>query len=202
MPPRFVVLEHDHPFLHWEFLLEHCDRAFTWRLLSEPGCDRWIEAERIDDHRLLYLTYEGPVSNHRGTVRRLFFGSYESSSDFSAAMLGSPLTAGQWQIPLAGVVPGAFAIMRRFGRPTGHVSVEGDLKNDRLPDNNVEFSNTQVPNSATPGSDGTLRFAVLSAGPELPVAQPEKTVTTDNGQTVDNCQTVEQWRFSFSSQIA
>jgi hypothetical protein len=49
----------------------------TWRLpagapLGEAG--RSIEAERLPDHRALYLTYEGAMSGGRGTVRRVATG--------------------------------------------------------------------------------------------------------------------------------
>ena len=46
--------------------------------------DQGILARRIDDHRAEYLTYEGPISGDRGTVRRLTRGmvvSWERSGD-------------------------------------------------------------------------------------------------------------------------
>lgn len=67
--PRFAILTHDHPFLHWDFLLEWGEHARTWRLLEEPGIGS-VAAERIADHRLLYLDYEGPVSGGRGHVKQ------------------------------------------------------------------------------------------------------------------------------------
>jgi len=71
---RFVILEHDHPFLHWDFLLQQDKVLQAWRLLQPVRCGNWIPAERLPDHRLLYLDYEGPVSNDRGTVRRISSG--------------------------------------------------------------------------------------------------------------------------------
>ncbi len=73
---RFVLLEHDYPALHWDFLLEQTDAAATWRLYEFPWPGRSVRSERIADHRLLYLVYEGPVSGNRGSVRRIASGYY------------------------------------------------------------------------------------------------------------------------------
>jgi hypothetical protein len=74
--PRFVILEHDHPRLHWDFFLEQGDHLCGWRLAEEPRPGRAIAAEAMADHRLLYLDYEGPVSGGRGEVRRWDGGEY------------------------------------------------------------------------------------------------------------------------------
>ncbi len=78
--PRFVILEHDHPFLHWDLMLECGAVLRTWRLLSlpRPG-EGWAEA--AFDHRLLYLSYEGPISGNRGTVRRWESGEFDFHQD-------------------------------------------------------------------------------------------------------------------------
>lgn len=75
--PRFAVLTHDHPFLHWDFLLEQGETCQTWRLLKAPDTPGDIPAEAIADHRLMYLDYEGPVSGDRGTVTRWDAGTFE-----------------------------------------------------------------------------------------------------------------------------
>jgi hypothetical protein len=75
--PRFVVLEHDHPFLHWDLMLECGATLRTWRLMRPPDSGGSIEAERLDDHRVAYLDYEGPVSKGRGCVSRWDHGRYE-----------------------------------------------------------------------------------------------------------------------------
>src|SRR5207245_1191034 len=76
--PRFVILEHDHPHLHWDFMLEVGDVLWTWRLAMPPrGGAETIPAERIDEHRKLYLDYEGPLSGARGAVKRWDAGDYE-----------------------------------------------------------------------------------------------------------------------------
>ena len=71
--PRFALLIHDHPFVHWDLLIEAGETARTWRLLESPA--RWLSdpsievaAESIAAHRLMYLDYEGPVSRERGRV--------------------------------------------------------------------------------------------------------------------------------------
>jgi hypothetical protein len=77
--PRFVILEHDHPHLHWDFMLEAGSVLRTWRLASAPDtAGLRISAQPLGDHRPLYLDYEGPVSGARGTVTRWDRGDYES----------------------------------------------------------------------------------------------------------------------------
>ena len=75
--PRFVILTHDWPFLHWDLMLESNDELLTWRLLEQPGIDREIVAERLPNHRIAYLDYEGPVSGERGSVSRWDQGKFE-----------------------------------------------------------------------------------------------------------------------------
>jgi hypothetical protein len=75
--PRFAVLEHDHPTLHWDFLLEDGGVLLTWRLAAPPTPDVVVHAEKLFDHRLLYLDYEGPVGGGRGRVTRWDNGTFE-----------------------------------------------------------------------------------------------------------------------------
>jgi hypothetical protein len=79
--PRFVILEHDWPVLHWDFLLETGAVLRAWRLLAEPGVGVEIPAEVNFDHRLLYLDFEGPLSGGRGHVRRWDAGHVEWVED-------------------------------------------------------------------------------------------------------------------------
>ena len=74
--PRFVVLEHDHPFLHWDLMLEAGPVLRTWRLLAEPSLGDPVSAEATFDHRPFYLDYEGPVSGDRGSVKRWDAGTF------------------------------------------------------------------------------------------------------------------------------
>ncbi|HMF18904.1 MAG TPA: DNA polymerase ligase N-terminal domain-containing protein [Gemmataceae bacterium] len=76
--PRFVILEHDHPTLHWDLMLQAGETLRTWRLARAPiHPGDAIEATAIGDHRPMYLDYEGPVSGGRGKVGRWDHGTYE-----------------------------------------------------------------------------------------------------------------------------
>lgn len=75
---RFVILTHDFPRLHWDFLVEYGDVLKSWRLPEVPRSGAVLAAEALDDHRLMYLDYEGPVSRGRGTVSRWDHGGYSS----------------------------------------------------------------------------------------------------------------------------
>lgn len=68
--PQFVILTHDWPAPHWDFLVEVANALRAWRLLAEPTAGTDIPAEPNFDHRKLYLDYEGPVSGGRGNVTR------------------------------------------------------------------------------------------------------------------------------------
>lgn len=74
--PRFVILEHDHPFLHWDLMLECGEVLRTWRLTAAPAPGLCVSAKAIGDHRRAYLDYEGPVSGNRGKVMRWEWGEY------------------------------------------------------------------------------------------------------------------------------
>jgi hypothetical protein len=93
--PRFVILEHDHPELHWDFMLEDHGVLRTWRLAAPPVLGQSCAAQRLPDHRLVYLDYEGPVSGHRGQVRRWERGSYDwlrdSAENLSVRLVGERL---------------------------------------------------------------------------------------------------------------
>ncbi len=84
--PRFVVLEHDHPSLHWDFMLESGDALRTWRLghLPRPGIA--TSCEQLPDHRRAYLDYEGPVSGNRGSVKRVLAGHYQILAESPARL--------------------------------------------------------------------------------------------------------------------
>lgn len=78
-PRRVVLLLHEgHGAAHIDLLMERDDGPLvTFRaplgvkLALAAGDAAAFEAERLADHRRVYLEYEGPVSNNRGTVRRL-----------------------------------------------------------------------------------------------------------------------------------
>jgi hypothetical protein len=79
--PRFVVLRHDHPWLHWDLMLEVGAVLRTWRLSAPPSTGETVFAEPLGDHRAIYLDYEGPVSGDRGSVRRWDAGEYDGFTE-------------------------------------------------------------------------------------------------------------------------
>jgi hypothetical protein len=72
---RFVLLEHDHPYPHYDLMLEAGPVLWTWRLNAVPS-NLPVAATRVMDHRKIYLDYEGPVSSGRGSVRRQDYGEF------------------------------------------------------------------------------------------------------------------------------
>ena len=78
MASRFVILHHQlDDGEHWDFMLERGEVLLTWRLDREP-IDRSalpLKATRIEDHRRVFLTYEGPISGRRGVVSRVDEGT-------------------------------------------------------------------------------------------------------------------------------
>jgi hypothetical protein len=78
---RFVILTHDWPVPHWDFLAERNGVLRAWRILAEPRAGVDLVAEPNADHRLYYLDYEGPVSGGRGTVARFESGTCEWIAD-------------------------------------------------------------------------------------------------------------------------
>lgn len=104
--PRFVILEHDWPMLHWDLLLEAGPVLRAWRLGAEPNPSDSVPAEPNADHRLVYLDYEGPVSGGRGCVRRWDAGTFEWLADGPDGVV----------IRLQGArLSGRFAVGRTFG---------------------------------------------------------------------------------------
>jgi hypothetical protein len=107
--PRFVILEHDHPHRHWDFMLEAGDVLRTWRLAGPPEGVMRVDAEALGDHRRAYLEYEGPVSGGRGTVQRWDFGTFEwrEATDDRVAV---DLAGGRWsgRVTLTRRVDGAW----------------------------------------------------------------------------------------------
>ncbi len=117
MLPRFVLLRHDCPPdsgnpSHWDFMLQMGEVLWTWQLQELP--DAWVSvlglgetagrvevrANRLPDHRLVYLEYEGPVSGDRGTVRRIAAGSYQLL-DRQPDRLKVELRTTSWSLPVS-----------------------------------------------------------------------------------------------------
>jgi hypothetical protein len=104
--PRFVVLIHDSPLLHWDFMLEKEAILRTWRLARVPDGTGPIDAEALADHRLAYLDYEGPVSGNRGEVRRFDRGEYALIDE----------TADRVEVELTGTMLRGRAVIERSGQ--------------------------------------------------------------------------------------
>jgi DNA polymerase Ligase (LigD) len=85
---RFVVLEHDHPHRHWDFMLEADGVLRTWRLPMPPADGLAAAAEKIADHRLAYLDHDGPVSGDRGVARPWDKGDYVSAEEGTVVLAG------------------------------------------------------------------------------------------------------------------
>ena len=103
--PRFVVLIHDFPQLHWDFMLEKEAVLRTWRLDRPPNDRGPIVAQPLPDHRLTYLDYEGPISGKRGKVTRFDQGTYSIVRDDEGALA----------VALAGSILRGTASVNRFG---------------------------------------------------------------------------------------
>jgi hypothetical protein len=127
--PRFVLLYHECPAgyirpSHWDLMFECGAVLRTWALRELPrdwasivaltkefaaecrdnaAIDQ-VNADRLADHRLDYLSYEGAVRGGRGSVTRVEQGTY--------AILNE--TADQWQVYVNGrLICGAITLMAR-----------------------------------------------------------------------------------------
>ena len=70
---RFVVLLHTlRTGAHFDLMIQNDDRLASWKFESFPGESNTgpQPCARLEEHRPLYLDYEGPVSNDRGEVVR------------------------------------------------------------------------------------------------------------------------------------
>ncbi len=79
--PRYVILWHQLPAAsprdsHWDLMLEHQDELLTWALPTQPRVGSTCVAQRLPNHRLRYLDYEGSVSHDRGNVQRWDQGQF------------------------------------------------------------------------------------------------------------------------------
>ena len=54
-----------------------------------------VAVERLGDHRLVYLDYEGPVSGDRGRVRRLDAGEYSEQEEPQTYLLNGQFIRGE-----------------------------------------------------------------------------------------------------------
>ena len=71
---RYVILHHTgiaQP--HFDLMIQppQARALLTWRIISPPGEWPAAQAERLADHRMVYMTYEGEISGGRGFVKRV-----------------------------------------------------------------------------------------------------------------------------------
>lgn len=95
---RFVVQEHTTPEgVHWDLMLEENGTLTTFRLEKQPQGrpGHSIRAEKIFDHPLRFLTYEGPVQQGTGGVHIVDRGTYciqaRTDDDMTLEMAGTVL---------------------------------------------------------------------------------------------------------------
>ena len=69
---QFVIQQHQTPKgIHWDLMLQADQALLTWRLSVPPKqiSNEEASAQKIADHPLRFLTYEGPVQNQTGSVK-------------------------------------------------------------------------------------------------------------------------------------
>ncbi len=139
-PPRtrFVLLLHEgFGAAHHDLMLDTGGTLATWRLrldaagggpmppsgaqrksLRSYAGDEPIAAERIGDHRVTYLDYEGPIRGGRGEVRRVDGGEFlliaASESAWEVEFFGARLR-GRYRLERA-ASGGAAWTLRRVAR--------------------------------------------------------------------------------------
>lgn len=89
---RYTVSRHGD---HYDLFLEENGSLATWRLSAPPESGE-ARAEKIADHRMVYLDYEGPISNDRGSVTIHSQGTYEWHGDQLCLEGGS--SSGQYSL--------------------------------------------------------------------------------------------------------
>jgi bifunctional non-homologous end joining protein LigD len=106
---RFVVQEHrTGEGVHWDLMLEAGEVLATFRLAERPeaALGRPVEAVKILDHPLRFLTYEGPVQKGTGQVRIVERGTYRLDDRKEE----------RWVLTLRGeILQGVFALVRTQG---------------------------------------------------------------------------------------
>ena len=115
-----VLLSHELPdatsHVDWMIASEPRGREplVTFRVgsrIDQMKADEGLLARRIDDHRAEFLTYQGPVSGNRGTVRRLTRGTvvtWERSGDRWHMKI-------DWPAPKGGLQRQSLRLTRRSG---------------------------------------------------------------------------------------
>src|SRR5688572_28990535 len=86
---RFVLLRHaikptNGRSDHWDLMLEHEGSLVTFELTRLPPEPGMFEAQRLPDHRLHYLEFEGDIEGNRGHIVRLDRGRWQHGSSDDA----------------------------------------------------------------------------------------------------------------------
>ncbi|MGH2272086.1 DNA polymerase ligase N-terminal domain-containing protein [Anaerohalosphaeraceae bacterium U12dextr] len=86
----YVIQQHTTPDgCHWDLMLQRGDCLWTWRMPVSPEqilSTACVQMERIADHPLRFLSYEGPVQNHTGQVTIADRGVFRWLSDQPEAL--------------------------------------------------------------------------------------------------------------------
>ena len=79
---RYVVQEHKQENgVHWDLMLEDNGVLITFQMAHPPSLmPEKCSIQKIFDHPLRFLHYEGPVQNHTGCVKIADSGTYEARS--------------------------------------------------------------------------------------------------------------------------
>lgn len=83
-----------------------------------------LGAERLADHRRVYLEYEGPLSGDRGEVRRVASGTFEGGFSADGASLAVRVDFGAGSVLIRGS-RGADGLWRMEVGEVGEVGGEG-----------------------------------------------------------------------------
>ena len=74
--PRFVVLRHEiEDKTHFDLMIENEGVLMTFSFPEFPGAG--MSGERIADHRMKYLDFQGSLSENRGRVKREDAGTFD-----------------------------------------------------------------------------------------------------------------------------
>ncbi len=114
----FVIQQHScEQLVHWDLMLETEGLLATWRVPIEPS--GWgiepIVCRHIFNHRLIYLTYQGELTDNRGHVRIEDAGTFQTEEHLENywrsmlkghKLLGTlelrQLKGDQWQLTFTG----------------------------------------------------------------------------------------------------
>jgi hypothetical protein len=130
-PPRdteTVLLRHELPDGSWhhDWMIDPGDDRplITFRTEAMvPEVDRF-EAERLGDHRRVYLSYEGPVSGGRGEVRRVAAGPARLIDVAARSLIVDVAFAGRPWVRWEGVGSEGAWVFHRSRFPSGDFRLE------------------------------------------------------------------------------